>query len=103
MIFAQPGLHAIQVTITDYEYYIFRPERIIWHDMLNTQDTLRDYQRDQLFKNPASASTVETPRRLRVPSPSFVLLSHDALMTIASEPEALGDENTAYAFVPWIS
>jgi len=57
---------------------------------------------DLLFKKPARASTVETPRMLRVPSPSPLLLSHEALITIASLPECLGDARTAYAFVPFM-
>ena len=53
-----------------------------------------------LFKYPASERTVATPLRLRVPSPSPVLLNHEALMMMASAPEARGAAMTAYAFVP---
>ena len=41
------------------------------------------------------------PRRFKVPSPSPVRLSLEALMTMASVPDARGDERIAYAFVPW--
>ena len=43
-----------------------------------------------------------TPRRLRVPSPSPVLLNHDALITVASAPEYLGEDRMAYALLPEI-
>lgn len=43
---------------------------------------------------------VETPLKFKVPSPSPVRLCHEALIIIASAPEALGDDSTAYALTP---
>lgn len=51
----------------------------------------------------ASAKTVETPRMLIAPSPSSILLSQEALMTMASVPDVLGEDMTAYAFDPLVS
>ena len=48
----------------------------------------------------ARDSTVAIPRRFNVPSPSPVLLSLEALTIMASVPDARGEDNTAYAFVP---
>lgn len=55
-----------------------------------------------LFKYPASARTVATPLRFRVPSASPAILNQDALRSMASVPEARGDSSTAYALVPFI-
>lgn len=43
-----------------------------------------------LVKYRARAKTVATPRMLGVPAPSSVRLTHEALMTMASAPEARG-------------
>lgn len=51
-----------------------------------------------LFKNPASASSVERPRKFKDPSPR--MLFQDALRTIASVPEERGEASIANAFVP---
>lgn len=45
---------------------------------------------------------VATPLRLRVPFPSPVMLSQEALSNMASVPEARGDSSTAYALVPLV-
>lgn len=45
---------------------------------------------------------MDTPLILIVPSPSSTRLSHEALITIASVPEVLGEDMTAYAFDPLV-
>lgn len=44
------------------------------------------------LKNAAKDNTVEIPRKLRLPSPSPVQLILEALMSMASVPEARGDD-----------
>lgn len=61
----------------------------------------RPQTRRKPFRNAASESTVAMPRRFKVPSPSPIRLSLEALMTIASVPDARGDDRMAYAFVPF--
>lgn len=55
-----------------------------------------------LLKKFARARTVETPLILMVPAPSSIRLSQEAHMTMASAPDARGDDIIAYAFVPLI-
>ena len=45
---------------------------------------------------------METPLTLIVPLPSSIRLSQEALMTIASAPDVLGEDMTAYALVPLV-
>lgn len=52
------------------------------------------------FRNAARDNTVDIPRKLSVPCPA--ILSHDALITMASVPAARGDDITAYALLPEI-
>jgi hypothetical protein len=52
------------------------------------------------LRKAARARTVDTPLRLSVPSPSPVRLNQEALINMASFPEARGDERIAYVFVP---
>ena len=56
-----------------------------------------------LLKKFAKARTVETPLMLMVPAPSSIRLSQEAHMTMASTPDARGDDIMAYAFVPLIA
>jgi hypothetical protein len=50
-------------------------------------------KRGKRFRKAARARTVDTPRRLSAPSP--VQLNQDALMTIASVPDVLGEARMA--------
>lgn len=86
MIGVQPGICAIKIIITYHKDNILCPERIIYYKSLATLGKLR---MDILFRKSASAITVAMPRRLYGSSPTS--LSHDALRTIASEPEARGE------------
>jgi hypothetical protein len=52
------------------------------------------------FRNAARDNTVDIPRKLSVPCPA--ILSHEALITMASVPAARGDDITAYALLPEI-
>lgn len=56
--------------------------------------------KDVRFRNPARDRTVATPRKLCLSFP--VLLNQEALMTIASDPDVRGAENTAYELTPEI-
>jgi len=53
------------------------------------------------FRNAASDNTVDIPRKLSVSCPA--VLSHDALITMASVPAARGDDIMAYALLPEIA
>ena len=100
VVCADPRLHTVQVAIANDKYEILRPEGVFSGDMRGSSAVETP---DSLFRYFASARTVETPLKFSVPSPSPVLLSHEALMTIASVPEARGACSTPYAFVPLIA
>lgn len=102
MICTQPGLHTIEISITNDKNDVFSPIRVICSQKGIENGTSFIEHINSRFKKAARASTVDTPRKLKVPSPSLVLLSHDALITIASVPGLRGDLRIAYAFVPLI-
>ena len=97
MVCSNPRLHSIQIAIAYDKYKILCPQGGFCSDMSYVH-VKKD--KNILLRKPASAITVDTPLKLSVPSPSPVLLSHDALITMASVPDALGGCNTAYALVP---
>jgi hypothetical protein len=97
MICTEPCVHTFLVVVADHENEILRPMRVFWR-------LVRTVPKPKLgtvrFRNDAKERTVATPRILGAPWPSSIQLSHVALMTIASDPDARGDVDTAYEFTP---
>lgn len=91
-------MHSMEGIVTDDKDDIFRPHGIICQ--MSCIPRFRSASTTLPFRNAARDSTVDIPRKLSAPCP--VVLSHGALMTMASVPAARGDDITAYALLPEI-